>query len=520
MIEHIYKDLYNQDSVRKQMHITFDGGEITNTELYSESFELTESLCSESELRFGSCEASVIKFKIANAVDSLLNKWLTVSQVLNGLTDAPFQFGKYKVVSDVPSGDRNYRNVTAYDSMYDIINADVSSWYESLTFPITLKEFRDSFFSHFDITQVDIELIHDDMSIEKTIATTNISGKVIITAICELNGVFGHINRQGQFAYISLPDKVGLYPSVELYPSNSLLPINGPYDSTTETLTKSKYISCEYEDFETSFISKLQIRQEQNDIGVIVGEGNNTYIIEDNFLVYGKEPAELEEIANKTFERIRLIQYRPMSVALRGNPCMEVGDSILVHTRNKDVASYILQRTIKGIQSLRDTFSAEGVYEYAEKVNSANKEVKQLRGKVNSLERTVEQTVEKIADVENEMSTTITQTVDSLKVEIETAAQDVGNLKEEVNKNTDNINKTAFEFDTEDLTIKKSGSEMETHISEDGMIVKKSGQDVLVANNAGVDATNLHAKTYLIIGKNSRFEDYGDNRTGCFWIGS
>ncbi len=497
MIEHAYKGLYNQDSVDKQLTIAYEGGEITNEDLYSECFELTESLCSQNELRFGSCEASMLKFKIANTVDSLMNKNLTVSQVLNGQANVPFQIGKYKVVSDVPSGDRNYRNVTAYDAMYDIINSDVSAWYESLTFPLTLKEFRDLFFSHFDITQVDMELIHDDMSIEKTIATTGISGKDIITAVCELNGVFGHINRQGQFAYKSLEE------------------------SFCEELDKRRYITCEYEDFETSLISRLQVRQEQNDIGVIVGEGNNTYIIEDNFLVYGKEPADLEEIANKTFEKIRLIQYRPMSVSLRGNLCIEVGDSILVHTRNKDVASYILQRTIKGIQSLRDTFSAEGVYEYAEKINSVNKEVKQLRGKVNSLEKTVEKTVAKIADVENEISTTITQTVDSLKVEIESAAQDVGNLKEEVNKNTDNINKTAFEFDTEDLTIKKSGSEMETRISEDGMIVKKSGNDVLIANNKGVQAYDLHAKSYLIIGNNSRLEDYNEGRrTACFWIGS
>jgi len=43
-----------------------------------------------------------------------------------------------------------------------------------------------------------------------------------------------------------------------------------------------------------------------------------------------------------------------------------------------------------------------------------------------------------------------------------------------------------------------------------------------VANKDGVDAKDLHAKTYLIIGEGegrSRFEDYSPNRTGCFWIG-
>lgn len=42
---------------------------------------------------------------------------------------------------------------------------------------------------------------------------------------------------------------------------------------------------------------------------------------------------------------------------------------------------------------------------------------------------------------------------------------------------------------------------------------------MLSATGNGVNATNLHAKTYLIIGGRSRFENYGTNRTGCFWIG-
>lgn len=69
------------------------------------------------------------------------------------------------------------------------------------------------------------------------------------------------------------------------------------------------------------------------------------------------------------------------------------------------------------------------------------------------------------------------------------------------------------------MSIEKSGSEMKTKITENGMYVSKDGEEVLVANNEGVDAVNLHATTYLIVGMNSRFEDYGDGRTGCFWIG-
>ncbi|MBE6782978.1 MAG: hypothetical protein E7536_03085 [Ruminococcaceae bacterium] len=63
------------------------------------------------------------------------------------------------------------------------------------------------------------------------------------------------------------------------------------------------------------------------------------------------------------------------------------------------------------------------------------------------------------------------------------------------------------------------GKEIKTQITEDGMTVYKNDEEVLVANNEGVKAEDLHATTYLIIGTNSRFEDYGNGRTGCFWIG-
>ncbi len=547
MIDYEFKELFGQDSVGKQLFIDCEGGRITNSEIHSESFELTESLCSSEELRFGSCEAGVVKFKMANIVESLKDKWLTISETLNRNTDAPFQIGKYKVYSDVPSGDRKYRNITAYDAMYDIINTDVAEWYESLTFPMTLKEFRDSFFAWFGIEQEDVSLLQDDMIVEKTIEANVISGKEVITAICELNGTFGHINRQGKFTYISLEKNMDTYPSYELYPSNLLFPVaasEGEIDSI-EKIPKSRYISCEYEDFETEFVSKLQIRQEKDDIGVIAGDGSNTYIVENNFLVYGKGTDELSEIASRLLDKIKVVQYRPYKAALKGNLCLEVGDTVIFHTRHKEVRSYVLERTLKGIQSLRDTFQAKGVLEYSEKVNSIQRDVKNLKGKTNVLERTIEETRSLITDEENGLQTQITQNAesisssvkeirekmdglqhtmstkiselsDSVKIEIEQTTK----IKDELQEVTESTKKTQYEFSTEDFVVSKSGSEMETHISDDGMRVLKNSQNVLVANNQGVEATNLQAKTYLIVGKNSRFEDFGSNRTGCFWIGN
>lgn len=80
---------------------------------------------------------------------------------------------------------------------------------------------------------------------------------------------------------------------------------------------------------------------------------------------------------------------------------------------------------------------------------------------------------------------------------------------------------TGFKFDDEGLQISKTGSQTSTQITDNGMMVKntETGDTMLTGNKNGVDATNLKATTYLIVGGRSRFENYGTDRTGCFWIG-
>lgn len=422
MIDYTHADLFLKDNTKKELLLDFGEFQIGNSKLYSESFELSESLCTQNELRFGCCEASVLKFKCRNEFGELKSKQFNVSMVLNGNADEPFRIGSYKVFSDEPSGDRKYKNVTAYDAMYDVINADMTAWYNDLAFPKSLKDFRNDFFRYLGIEQVEQTLINDDIQIEKTIDTNKISGKQIITAICEINGVFGHIDRKGLFDYVSLPDKTRqvLYPSAKLYPSEKLFPVKTPYNSNygTEYVKANRYSSCTYTDYNTRFISKLQIRQDENDIGTIVGDGSNTYIIEDNFLLYGKNQAELEDIASTLFRKINQIQYRPFKASLRGNPCLEVGDAVIFYTKYKSVESYILERTIKGIQALKDSFESNGVFEYSEKLNSTNRDIKQLKGKTNKLERTVDMLNSEINDEEKGLKSQIKQTTESISTKV------------------------------------------------------------------------------------------------------
>ena len=417
MINHEYFELFNKNSVDKQLVISFDGGELTNTELHQQNFELTESICSDSELRFGRCEASEVKFRITNTLP-LRNKEIEIKTYLDGDRSKMFSYGKYKVYSDTLTADKMFRDIIAYDKMHEIINMNVADWYNSLEFPMNLNTFRNLFFLHVGVGW-DVEdggLMNDDIIIEKTIEPTELSGKTVIEGICELNGCFGRIGRNGRFQFVFLKQNVGgLYPSNTLYPKDDLFP------KKVETIDvgKNTYINCTYQDFKTKAIDKLQIRKEENDVGVVVGDGDNTYIIQDNFLVYGKNESDLRNIANRILRNISKISYRPFNANSIGNPCLEPGDAIRLVTRYEMVESYILRRKLKGIQALKDNYSADGKEELSEKVNSVSNTIVQLKGKTNELERTIDETKSTISDVETGLESKITQTASSLSSEIE-----------------------------------------------------------------------------------------------------
>lgn len=440
--------LFTDDTVDKQITIVTDDKKIniTNTELHEDKFELSESLCSEKELKFGACEASVVKFTISNIFQSLKGKWITV-KITTKVADAPYQIGRYKVYSDKPAADRKSRDVEAYDALYDVLNADMAAWYNSLTFPMTLKAFRDAFFQHFGIEQEEISLVNDNMTVEKTIEITGssadgstigeaLSGKTVLSCICEINGCFGHIGRDGKFHYISLDQEMqGLYPRNDLYPADDLY----PRDPHSKPIGRSFYISAKYEDYLVKSIDKLQINEKENDIGVIVGTGSNGYNIEGNFLVYGKGSDELRGIANNVFGKIKNLVYRPYSADCKGNPCLEVGNSIRFNTKYELIETYILKRTLKGIQALRDAISADGEEYRTKKVNSVHQDILQLKGKSNVLERTIEETKSTITDVEKGLQSQITQNAESITMEVTRAKGAEGTLSSKITQTAESI---------------------------------------------------------------------------------
>ena len=526
MINDAYLHQYYVDGIPKQLNISVIGKDIsiTNAEMHNTNFELTERLMSENQLKFGTCEASTLKYRISNIYEPLINQEILVSERLKGLKD-DFVYGKYKIFSDAPTSDRQYRDIVAYDDMHRIINEDVANWYNSVFVSddvvVTLKELRQSFCLHFGLEEEDITLCNDDMSVSKTIFPSEISGKDVLSCIGEINGCFPHISRSGKMQYIVLKNaSKAVYPENTLFPSNTVYPGEGgivdlseptyrivksvypadtvfpeeslkPLNNVEKRTGSTIYKKCSYEDYTSNKITRVLIRKEEGDAGADAGVTGNTYIVQDNFLVYGKSQEELQAIAENLLNAIKHIEYIPYNCDTKGNPCIEVGDAIEIDARGKKVKSYVFERTLKGVQDLSDSVSARGKKEQIEKLNSTQRSIIELKGKANILTRTVDETRSYIYDTEQRLSSEILQQAGEIALRVRK-----DQIISEINLTPEQITISANKIDL--IGIVNSDTFIANLVNAEQLNAKFATVENLIAVNANfsnLNASNLKVGT-------------------------
>lgn len=319
--------------------------------------------------------------------------------------------------------------------------------------------------------------------------------------------------------------------------------------SAVFTIDKNNYISL---DSKTSrrLATIYNVTELGNDAYATITETGSTQYVRDNpFWDVRDDIATLVDNALLAVGGLTINQFE---CDWRGNPYVEIGDKIALVTKDdKTVDSFFLDDVISydGAYSQKTSWKYEDneaetsenptslgemikkTYAKVDKVNKqidlvaseneANSEqiasiqinTDSISQSVQSYQETVDGMLDEFGEVLDSLTTRVNQTITSedLQIEIESALSN-GVTKVETS--------TGFTFNEEGLTVGKSESPMTTQITENGMTVSYENERRLVCNDEGVFARNLHAETYLIIGVNSRFEDYAENkRTGCFWIG-
>lgn len=411
MVTYTLQDLFDNDSTMYNLNIELvDGTVYSNESIMSEEFTLTEGICSQETISFGQCESSSVKFKLLDIAKSLKDQYINIKVILNGNTENPFILGTYKVFDDTVSDDKEYREVTAYDELYYISQLNVIDWYNSLwtnTEKITIKNFRNLFFNYlkskgFRCSQNSSDLINDNLLITKGVDGDSLTGGTVIKSICEINGCFGRIGRDGNFNYLTLKSDV-----VKEY----------DYTQYTEYYPKDYY---------TNSISRVQIKYSEDSAYAEYGTGDNVYSITGNFLLFGLDETQLKPVAKNVYGAVSGITYCPVETfnLINADPCVEVGDYIKVTTTAGSFNTYVLSRTISGIQGMFDSFVAKGTKEIGNRTTTLSEQLKMINGRTRTIKNTVDELSIEFTELKTDISTNYSTTAE-IKTLISTSAEGI-----------------------------------------------------------------------------------------------
>lgn len=405
-LKHIYRrNMLPLSTVNADIQgkISFGGLGVTigNDRIVKDTFRLTEMISDTGDLDFGSTNASVVEFTVADVQEDLNGQRFTITQTVNGTYTVPL--GTFTVDSCKKQDDLRFKDIVAYDDMQKF-NRNVADWYNGLTFPITVQGMRENLCQYCGVAYETVTLVNDSVKVYKTLDTNELNGKEVLRAIAEVNGTFAHINRYGKLTFIGL-DSFALYPSETLYPADDLYPVD-----VTEIVEKQgenaiAYISSKYEDYSVSAIDGVIVRDDENaDGGVIVGETTNPYVMSGNMLIVGKTTKELTEIANNLLSKIGKVVYTPHDTESIGLPYVEVGDTIL-NASSADKELFIAKRVLTGVSSVMDNFSVGGNPKRENNDTVDSVEIRKLKGKTMKIFKEIDRVGVEIENLEASTNT-------------------------------------------------------------------------------------------------------------------
>jgi hypothetical protein len=495
-----------------------DGRRISSgsgTSIAIREVKLTECVNSREELTLGSVCAAMVEITVLDPAGELLlaaGQELIISKTNDDGTSYPV--GVFIAEKPVRAS-ANCVKITAYDRVSKL-DKDLSEWLASLDgWPYSLLEFGKMACETCGVTLVTDAFPHGDLSVQ-AFSGQGITGRQILQWVAEIAGRFCRATPEGmlEMAWYT-PRELLLTPTGEQY---------------------FYFGGISLAEYRVAPVEKVQVRLTDNDVGGIyppnLPEGN-TYIISGNYLLTTEDTETLHAVAQSTYDLLYGISYTPGKLVVPSGLC-RAGDIVSVQDRLGTVHTvYVMSRVQTG---QTDTLECTGSprRDSSTAVNEAKYAA--LSGKVLELQMGVEgltlqnkDAAGRLASLElnvEGINTTVSgqlEATESLKQAVTEVKQSSQGVAVSVQKICDDgvsrvQTQTGYTFDDEGMKIQKSGEEMENKLDNTGMYVKQNGQVILQANNRGVEAADITVRNYLVVGQNSRLEDYG-SRTGCFWIG-
>ncbi len=183
------------------------------------------------------------------------------------------------------------------------------------------------------------------------------------SAVYESSCQFGQLSRVTDlFSGVEL-NRNALYPADDLHPANDLYPRGASLSTTKALYSKLWADEGNVHKWRYLIITYKGLDEEENETDytlqrTINSDGTDDYNMSDNWLFRNLvwTASQVGEYADAMVAKMQDITWFPFEMWCAGLPYLETGDEIEITLGEETYTSYILQRQLKGIQNLQDTY--------------------------------------------------------------------------------------------------------------------------------------------------------------------
>lgn len=302
---------------------------------------------------------------------------------------------------------RNSYKVYAYDAVSKLDGIQ-SSWLRSIQddFPMSLWSFAQAVAQQCGVTLANSSLPRSGSYQVQAFYGDNLTGRQLLGWVAEASCTFLRATPSGgiEFAWYTTNTQMRISPDGQ--------PVNG----VQAVAYRDGGLS--YEDYQTATIDKVQIKQSDDDVGVIYPAnemGTNALVIKGNLLLTTSSAALLQPVAQSIYTAMQGITYTPLKVSLFSNGVTFAPGQIVTV---EDPQGNILQTYVMTVQRSGAKISLESTGNASRDGTAAvNEEKLNLNGKILEISATVDGLNIKASDLEGNFSQ-LQQTVDGLSLTV------------------------------------------------------------------------------------------------------
>ena len=395
------------------------------------SVTLTEQVSDQDDLCPGAACAACAEIELwapENKVQIAQGEELTLTRV-DTTAGTETQVGIFLAEKPVKAS-ANVVRVTAYDRM-TLLDKDLSPWLREQpdSFPMSLTAFIQAVCAQCGVTLADgaLDGLPNGGYQIAAFYADGLTGRQLIQWAAQAACRFARMTPDGKLTfgwYAASDDAIGPGTTyregvVVLADGSVLYTANGERYVVRDPLPAYLQGSLSYEDYETATIDKVQIRQTDDDVGVIYPPdetGTNALVLQGNLLLTTATAEALQPVAQAIFETMQGVSYTPLRLSvLVDSHTPQLGGIIQVtDAYGRVMTAYVMTRTISGQKATLEC-TGNATRDGVSAVNS--QKYQNLQGKVLELQMGVDGLRITNRDLQGQMAS-LELTVDGFETQI------------------------------------------------------------------------------------------------------